>query len=287
MPMIRWSPAIVLVAAVAIGCGGESVQPTSPSPSLSPTSAPPLPVTVTGVVRDVLQRPIRDARIEVTEGASTGLAATSDALGQFSITAIVSGDRIAVIASKDGYETQTMRLRAGQTLVVLRDVAVANLEGRATIVFTADASCTQLPASLRTRSYTAVVTASTGAVMGSAGTFIGELNGPDLYQGYSKMWLTAAHDAARFNVFSWDAFNWWLEDQPIIERVTPTSHVSVSGAATAAVSSGPSTITTALDGTFAYCAQSQPGAQPLWPPTCAVPLVECTSAHHQLTMIRP
>jgi len=102
MPMIRWLPAIVLVAAVAIGCGGESVQPTSPSPSLSPTSAQPLPVTVTGVVRDVLQRPIRDARIEVTEGASAGLAATSDALGQFSITAIVAGDRIAVIASKDG-----------------------------------------------------------------------------------------------------------------------------------------------------------------------------------------
>ena len=283
MPMIRWATVIVFVAVVAIGCGGESSRPTSPSF----TSAQLLPVTVTGVVRDVLQRPIRDARIEVTEGSSTGLVTTSDALGQFSITATVSGDRIAVIASKDGYETATMRLRAGQTLVVLRDVAVANLEGRAMIVFTADASCTQLPASLRTRSYTAVVTSSTGAVMGSAGTFIGELNGADFYQGYSKMWLTAAHDAARFNVFSWDAFNWWLEDQPIIERLSPTSHVSVSGAATAAVSSGPSTITTALDGTFAFCAQSQPGAQPLWPPTCAVPPVECTSAHHQVTMIRP
>jgi hypothetical protein len=238
-------------------------------------------------VRDLLQRPIADVRIEVAEGPSSGAAAISDALGQFSITATASSDRITVIASKDGYETATMRLRAGQTLVVLRDVVVANLEGRATIVFTADASCTQLPASLRTRSYAAVVMPSTGAVMASAGTFIGELNGADFYQGYSKMWLTAAHDAARFNIFSWDAFNWWLEDQPIIERLSPTSHVSVSGAATAAVASGPSTITTALDGTFAYCAQSQPGAQPLWPPTCAVPRVECTSAHHQVTMIRP
>lgn len=285
--MIRWSTAIVLVAALVTACGGESLQPTSPSTSPSLTSAQPLPVTVTGVVRDVLQRPIRDARIEVTEGPSSGAAVISDASGQFSITATASSDRIAVIASKDGYETATMRLRAGQTVVVLRDTAVANLEGRATIAFLADASCTQLPASLRTRSYTAVVTPSTGAMMASPTTFVGELNGADLYQGYNKMWLTATHDAARFNIFSWDAFNWWLEDQPIIERLTPTSHVSLSGAATAPVSSGQSTITAALDGTFAFCAESKPGAQPAWPPTCAVPLVECTSAHHQLTMIRP
>ena len=285
MPMLRWSTALVLVAAVVTACGGESVQPTAPSPS--PTSTQPSSLTITGVVRDLLQRPIADARIEVAEGPSSGAAAISDALGQFSITATASSDRIAVIASKGGYETATMRLRAGQTVVVLRDVALANLEGRATIVFTADASCTQLPASLRTRSYTAVLTSSTGAIMGSAGTFIGELDGADFYQGYSKMWLIGAHDAARFNIFSWDAFNWWLEEQPIIERVTSTSHVSVSGAATAAVSSGQSTITTALDGTFAYCAESKPGAQPLWPPTCAVPLVECTSAHHQVTMVRP
>ena len=280
--MIRSSTAIVLVAVAAIGCGGGSAQPTSPSA----TTSQPFSLTISGVVRDLLQRPIRDARIEVAEGASSGLAAISDAQGQFSITATASSDRIAVIASKDGYNTATMRLRAGQTVILLRDSAVANLEGRATIVLTADASCTQLPASLRTRSYTAVVMPSTGAMMASPATFVGELNGADFYQGYNKMSLTAARDAVRFNIFSWDAFNWWLEDQPIIERVTPTSHFSVSGTASAAVSSGQSRITTALDGTFSFCAESKPGAQPQWPPTCAVPLVECTSAHHLLTMTR-
>ncbi len=253
--MIRWFTAIVLVAVVAIGCHGESASPTSPSSA----STQPSPLTITGVVRDLLQRPIRDARIEVAEGPSSGLATVTDAVGQFSITATTSSDRIAVIASKDGYDTATMRLRAGQTVILLRDSAVANLEGRATLVFTADASCTQLPASLRTRSYTAVVMPSTGAVMASPATFVGELNGADFYQGYSKMWLMAARDAVRFNISSWDAFNWWLEDQPIIERVTPTSHFSVSGTATAAVSSGQSTITTALDGTFSFCAESKAG----------------------------
>ena len=277
--MIRWSTVIVLVAVVATGCQGGSVSPTSPSSA----STQPSPVTFRGVVRDLLQRPVRDARIEVTEGPSSGLAVSTDALGQFSFTATTSSDRVALTVSKDGYDTATVRLRADQAVILLRDSAVANLEGRATLVFTADASCTQLPASLRTRSYTAVVTPSTGP---SPATFVGELNGADFYQGYDKMSLTAARDAVRFNIFSWDAFQWWLEDEPIIERVTPTSHFSVSGTATAAVSNGQSTITTALDGTFSYCAESKPGAQPAWPPTCAVLQVECTSAHHLLTIRR-
>ena len=213
--MPRWSTAIVLVAVVATGCGGGSAQPTSPSA----TTSQPFSLTISGVVRDILQRPIRDARIEIAEGPSLGLAVISDAQGLFSIGATASTDRVALIVSKEGYDTATVRPRAGQTVILLRDTAVANLEGGATIVLTADASCTQLPASLRTRSYTAVVTPSTGAVMVSPATFVGELNGADFYQGYGKMSLTAAHDAVRFNVFSWDAFNWWLEDQPIVERV--------------------------------------------------------------------
>ena len=280
--MIRWSTVIVLVAVAATGCEGGSASLTSPSA----TSTQPFPFTITGLVRDVLQRPIRDARIEVAEGPSVGLAAVSDAQGLFSIAATASTDRVALIVSKEGYDSATVRPRAGQTVIVLRDTAVANLEGRATIVLTAAASCTQLPASLRTRSYTAVVMPSTGAMLAAPSTFVSELNGADFYQGYSKMSLTAAHDAVRFNVFSWDAFNWWLEDLPITERVTPTSHFSVSGTATATVSSGQSTITTGVDGTFSFCAESKPGAQPQWPPTCAVPQVECTSSHHLLTMIR-
>lgn len=282
--MAHWSPVLVLVAVVAAGCHGDSIRPTSPSPTSTPSSLQ----SITGVVRDLLGRPIRDARIEVAEGPSSGLAAISDAQGQFSIEAIVSGDRVSLSVSKDGYETATARPRVGQTVILLRDATVANLEGGATIIVTVDASCTQLPASLRTRSYAAVVTPSTktGAVMASPSTFVGNLHGADFYQGYNTMWLMATHDAVRFNIFSWDAYNGWLEDLPVIERVTPTSHVSVSGTATAAVSNGQSTITAVLDGTFSFCAESKPGAQPQWPLTCAVPAVECTSARHQLTMTR-
>jgi hypothetical protein len=249
-------------------------------------SAQPSALNITGVVRDLLQRPIGDARLEVTEGPSSGLTAITDALGQFSLNAIASGDRVAVIVSKDGYDTTTVRLRAGPAVIFLKDVSVANLEGRRTLVFTADATCVQLAPALRTRAYNAVVTQSTatGAVMASPQEFVTELRGADFYQGYDKMWLIAAHDAVRFNVFSWDAYNWWLEDDPVIERLTPTSHLSISGMATTAVSNGQSTISSTLNGTFSFCAESKPGAQPQWPPTCAVPAVECTSAHHQLTM---
>lgn len=275
---------IVLVAVVVAGCHGDSNRPTSPSPTSTLSSLQ----SITGVVRDLLGRPIRDARIEVAEGPSLEIAAISDAQGQFSIDAIASGDRAALNASKDGYETATIRARVSQTVIFLRDATVANLEGGATIILTADASCTQLPASLRTRSYAAVVTQSTktGAMMASASTFVGDLNGADFHQGYGTIWLVTTHDAVRFNISSWDAFNSWLEDQPVIERVTPTSHVSVSGRATAAVSNGQSTMTAVLDGTFSFCAESKPGAQPQWALTCAVAAVECTSARHQLTMAR-
>lgn len=286
MPMNRWSPALVLVAIVATACHGESPSASPTSPSLA--SSQPRPITVTGVVRDALQRPIRDARVEVAEGPSSGLATVTDTQGQFSIVATTASDRVALIVSHDGYETATVRLPAGESPVYLKDAAALNFEGRATIVVTAEASCSQLPASLRTRSYTAVLTpsSSTGAVMANPMVFVGELNGADFYQGYGKMSLMAAHDAVRFIVSSWDAFNWWLEDDPIIERLTPTSHFSVSGTATTAVSNGQSTITATLDGTLSYCAESKPGSQPLWAPTCAVPEVECTSAQHQLTMTR-
>jgi hypothetical protein len=278
---VRTLHAMTVAVVLTVGCGGSSA-PTSPSSTASQPSA----LSVSGIVRDVLQRPIRDARVEVAEGPSTGLVSTTDALGQFSLTVTAPSDRISLVVSKDGYATATVRVRPGQTIIYLIDPTFASLEGRQTIVFTADASCTQLPASLRGRSYTAVVTPSAGAPMASPSTFVSALSGADFYAGYDKMSITGVRDAVRFNVFSWDAFNAWLEDDPIIERVTPTSHFSVLGTATAPVATGQSTITAALDGTFSFCAESKPGAQPQWPPTCAVPPVECKSTQHQITMIR-
>ena len=54
MPMIRWSTAIVLAAVLATGCRGGAAQPTSPS-ATSTQPSPIAPVTVTGVVRDLLE----------------------------------------------------------------------------------------------------------------------------------------------------------------------------------------------------------------------------------------
>jgi len=280
--MVRAARSFALaLALLATGCQGRS--PTSPSSTSAPSA-----ISITGIVRDLLQRPIRDARVEVVEGPSSGIAAITDVQGQFSLNASASNERVAVMVSKDGYSSESLRLRSGQSVVYLKDLTVANLEGRQTIVFVADASCTQLPIALRGRTYTATVTqsTSTGASLAAPSIFVSELSGADFYQGFEKLSITAARDAVRFSVFSWDAYNWWLEDDPIIERVTPTSHFSVSGTATAALSSGQSTITAAFDGTMSFCSESKPGAQTQWPPTCAVPPVECKSANHRLTMTR-
>lgn len=281
--MVRAARSFALaLALLATGCQGRS-SPTSPSSTSAPSA-----ISITGIVRDLLQRPIRDARVEVVEGPSSGIAAITDVQGQFSLNATASNERVGVMVSKDGYSSESLRLRSGQSVVYLKDLTVANLEGRQTIVFVADASCTQLPIALRGRTYTATVTqsTSTGASLAAPSIFVSELSGADFYQGFEKLSITAARDAVRFSVFSWDAYNWWLEDDPIIERVTPTSHFSVSGTATAALSSGQSTITAAFDGTMSFCSESKPGAQTQWPPTCAVPPVECKSANHRLTMTR-
>jgi hypothetical protein len=123
--MIHRARAFVLLAIFTIGCQGRSAAPTSPSPVSSPVSVAFSAVAITGVVRDLLQRPVGDVRIEVTEGPSSGRTAISDAQGQFSLDAIASGDRVAVTVSKDGYDTVMTRLRAGQAVIFLRDVSVA------------------------------------------------------------------------------------------------------------------------------------------------------------------
>jgi hypothetical protein len=243
---------------------------------------------LTGLVRDLLQRPVPDAKVEIADGPSAGRATMTDVRGQFAFDALPSSTTfLTLTVSKDGYVTASPRIRTqAEAIVFLRDIGLANLEDFHTITFTADASCTQLPPQLKTRSYRAVITQSTSssAQLADPSAFVSALSGANFQEAYGAMWLTAARDAARFNVFSWDAYNWWLEDDPIIERVTPTTHLSLSGTAIGAVANGQSTISATLDGTFSYCAESKPATNVSFPLQCAVPAVDCKSAHHQLTL---
>ena len=116
--------------------------------------------------------------------------------------------------------------------------------------------------------------------------FTSELSGEGFYPEYGTFWGRVTSDAIWFYVSSWTAFNLWLDDLPILEHVAPTGYVSLIGTATAQVEeSHDAAISVAFDGSFAYCGREKP-ATPPYPPSCAVSLVECRSAHHHLDLTR-
>ena len=111
------------------------------------------------------------------------------------------------------------------------------------------------------------------------------MGGADFFTGYDTFWTAVGHDAARFHVFSWDAFNWWLEDQPIIERVGANGFLAFQGLADAPLVQSATAITARFDGSINFCSALTPPAMPAWPPTCAEP-IECRSDRHELRLIR-
>jgi hypothetical protein len=115
--------------------------------------------------------------------------------------------------------------------------------------------------------------------------FTSALTGAEFQRGYETFFATVASDAARFSVYSWDAFNWWGEDQPIIERLPSGGYVAWMGTATTPVVSSTASITAQFDGSVSYCATPREPDMTNYPPTCSAP-VECKSDHHQLVLTR-
>jgi len=94
-----------------------------------------------------------------------------------------------------------------------------------------------------------------------------------------------ASDAARFLVYSWDAFNWCGEDQPIIERPATGGYVAWMGTATTPTVNSIASITAPFDGSVAYCAAPNEPTMTNYPPMCSA-VIECKSDHHQLALTR-
>src|SRR5215208_6724574 len=79
--------AVVLLigAAVLAGCSGSSPSPTAPSAAAGQTNAVAQrgAIRLSGFMMDTSYRALAGARIEVVDGPSAGMAATSDDNGQF------------------------------------------------------------------------------------------------------------------------------------------------------------------------------------------------------------
>jgi hypothetical protein len=162
--------------------------------------------------------------------------------------------------------------------------ANADMEGGYTLTFTADSLCTDLPHSVRTRTYTAMLTRhSVDPSAGEIRGFSAELSGADFYPNYGTFSVNSRRPApADFYLYSQYAMNRWLEEVPIFERLASGGFVALSGVAKVPFNRSVPAELAALEGTFTYCAT--PRAQ-TDPPACAEPVI-CTSKNHTLALAR-
>src|SRR4029453_9922492 len=163
------------VAPVLTGCG-------SSRPLVGPSSVPPAPAPlsvaqVTGYVSDTAFRALAGVRVAVLDGPQAGVAATSDAAGRFSLSGEFD-DATRFHASRDDLPGATLTLTqrcptcAGPRFLYFRLAFFyppTNVAGDFALTFTADVSCTSLPAEARERTY-AVTIAATPDPLVPAGT---------------------------------------------------------------------------------------------------------------------
>ena len=275
MTSVRLRP-LVLVAIITSGCGA-----TPTSPSGTPVNASRV-VTIRGLVQDAVSRPIVDARVIIVDGPQAGLSTTTNDEGRFAFIPFTTrAELTALRVEKDGYTPSNPRWHAPDDItVLLRSLTSLDIEGQYAITFAAAAECTQLPSAVRSRTFTAVVSRVPDRL-----NFTSRLTGATFQSGYNTFSAVVASDAARFLVYSWDAFNWWGEDQPIIERLPAGGYVTWIGTATTPVMNPTSSITATFDGSVTYCATPIEPTMTNYPPTCSA-IVECQSGHHQLALKR-
>ena len=130
------------------------------------------------------------------------------------------------------------------------------------LTFTADRACTSLPLHVQRRMYSG----------SSDGTAPYRLGGAA---------FASWDEYGTMNVISLAIFEThvqvWFQDGPIVEMVTPESTLMIEGKAAGPITG--STLELPVTGTYAFCPKTTAdGAR------CSVPIIECKSANHTLTI---
>ena len=234
-------------------------------------------------MQDSVSRPVADARVTIIDGSLAGLSTTTSEDGRFAFATFTTAAELTTLrVEKDGYTPSNPRWRAPDDItVLLRSATPLDIEGQYTITFTAAAECTQLPSAAQSRTFTAAVS----PVRPDRLNFTSTLTGASFQSGYNTFSAVVASDAARFLIYSWDAYNWWGDDEPIIERLATGGYVAWMGTATTPAVNSTSSITAAFNGSVSYCAAPSEPKTTNYPPTCSA-ILECKSDHHQLTLTR-
>ena len=263
---------VLLIVSLAAACQDSPTRPTS-------ASAP----AVTGIVQDAFGEPISGARVEMIDGPLAGRSALTTSAGRFSIPLEGRPPRgVSLRISKEGFSSVSRLIDTSVVLlIVLESTEPFTLHGDYALTVSAAPTCQDLPSTLRSRTYTAKLRRR-----GTANRlFTVELGGADFYSGYGTLFGTRRDADTTFWISSVEAFDNWLEEQPIFERLPSSGYVSFVGKANMSVEPN-GAMTLNWDGEFAYCPSFRPDSNPLWPPVCTTSAVYCQSALHQLVLVR-
>ena len=154
--------AITVLGALTTGACGSS--PAAPG-SARADDPPRVFARIIGQVFDVGHQPVSGAHVLIVSGTNAGVDAITDASGAFSFSGGFTG-MLVLSASASGYKTssQGMNLQcvkcsdpAMLNFVLLADVAVRFEPGEYVMSVDIDAACTDIPSSVRRRTYTATI----------------------------------------------------------------------------------------------------------------------------------
>lgn len=243
-------PRLVLVMpmvclTICVGCESTRTVPVTPSP---------VGYSLAGTVYDAALRPLAEVRIETVEGSRVGVSAVSDGAGHYELAGTFTG-AVVLRAEKPGYSPITVRHEppASPSSRSIRDIHLTdsesgNLTGDWTVTLMANASCKEIPETVRTRSYTASIRSSA-----RPHHFEIQLYGATLYKHWSnRISVSLSGTAGRFEIEAWD---WGLG---IAEDLGESRQLFIWGEG--AGSATDSTIVAVLTGGFEYAEYAPPRA---------------------------
>jgi hypothetical protein len=275
----------VSIIMTCLGCG-DSKSPVQATPVLPAPAPPPAPgpVLVAGWVNDTADRPLADVRVEVVDGLSAGVFATTNTVGHYELPWV--SEPFTVRATKEGYApfttTRSMQYSPLSIWIVLAlSTPSVNLTGDYTLTLTADTACSgNLPDAARSRIYTVSMTSIPNtpenyrAVLGGAtflsseaGQFDVDVAGAYAHFRFGDPWNDG--DAAK------------RSGSYIVEEVAPSTYLGIAGSAGLTVNGG-TTISGSFSGEVDYCVN----------PTivdykCPVgPTAVCNSTNHRMRLVR-
>jgi hypothetical protein len=284
---------VAVVSLTAVGaCDSESpLAPTGPS---APVAAPPSPpgnsgvVAVAGIVQDRAWRRLLGGRVEVLDGPNTGLAALVDHRGQFHLAGAFD-ETTRFRATAAGHQPAILRLpercaacNPNWWLFFSLDTesAAADLSGEYTLTFRADASCTQIPEHLRSRTYAATIRHS--ELGGVAAQFTVTLQGGSFPQNFDRADLGVAGDYFAIPLGDYHGTPGFAEE------VAPLTYLTFEGTVEGSLAPlGSGTLTASLNGEVGYCEMSGAASSRVsctWGQTVSRAL--CPSTRHEVTLQR-